>query len=432
MRPARPLHVTHSDSGGGAARAALRLHRALCNAGVESSMLLRTSTSGEPGIHGPRTSAEVSLGRLRSPIGRALMRLQRSITPEPRSGNFVPSRWARRIAAIDANIVHLHWVGDETMSIEDIGRISQPVVWTLHDMWAFCGAEHFHPSDARWVEGYGRDNRPAGDRGLDLDRQVWQRKRRAWRTSWRIIAPSGWMASCAARSALLGDMPVTVIPNVLDTTAFQPGDRRECRAALGLNDDRPLVLFGAIRAGADPNKGLDLLLEALQRIAVASPRLGLSCAVFGADAPPAGVSMPVPTRWLGHVNDDAMLARIYAAGDVMVVPSRIENLPQTATEAQSCGCPVVGFRTTGLPDAVDDRRTGWLARAFDAEDLAAGIRWVVEDPQRRHVLSIAARQRALRLWHPDVVFPQYLEQYALALEAARPHVAASAGSAAGS
>jgi glycosyltransferase involved in cell wall biosynthesis len=426
------LLVTHSDGGGGAARAALRLHRALRGAGVESSMLLRAATSGEPGLQGPRSPAEAWLGRLRSPIGRALMRLQRPVTPHPRSGNFVPSRWAPRIAATDADIVHLHWIGDETMSVEDIGRIHQPVVWTLHDMWAFCGTEHYEPSDARWAEGYSRRNRTAGDRGLDLDRRVWQRKRRAWRPSWRIVAPSGWMAGCAARSALLREMPVTVIPNVLDTATFQPHDKRECRAALGLDGDRPLVLFGAIHADSDPNKGLDLLMEALHRLAVASPRLDLSCAVFGANAPPAGVSMPVPTRWLGRVDDDAMLARLYAAGDVMVVPSRIENLPQTATEAQSCGCPVVGFRTTGLPDAVDDRRTGWLARAFDAADLAAGIRWVIEDPERRRALSTEARQRALRLWHADVVLPQYLEQYALAMEAARPLIALPAGSAAGS
>jgi glycosyltransferase involved in cell wall biosynthesis len=429
MRSPRPLLVTHSDGGGGAARAALRLHRALCKAGVESSMLLRTATSGEPGTQGPLTRAEAWLDGLRSPMGRALMRLQRPMTPQPRSGNFIASRWARRMAATDADIVHLHWIGDETMSIEDIGRISQPVIWTLHDMWAFCGAEHVQPSEARWVTGYGQDNRTAGDRGLDLDRHVWQRKRHAWRSSWRIVAPSNWMAGCAARSALLREMPVTVIPNVLDTTAFQPGDRRECRAALGIVDARPLVLFGAIHAGADPNKGLDLLLQALQKIAAASPRLDVSCAVFGADAPPAGVSMPVPTHWLGRIDDEATLARIYTAGDVMVVPSRIENLPQTATEAQSCGCPVVAFRTAGLPDAVEDRQTGWLARAFDAEDLAAGIRWVVEDPQRRHALAIAARQRALRLWHPEVVLPQYLEQYALAMEAARPLDAVSASAA---
>jgi glycosyltransferase involved in cell wall biosynthesis len=432
MGPARPLLVAHSDSGGGAARAALRLHGALCHAGVESSMLVRASTSGEPGLQGPRTPVEALLGRLRSPIGRALMRLQRPMTAQPRSGNFVPSRWARRIAATDADIVHLHWIGDETMSIEDIGRIPQPVVWTLHDMWAFCGTEHVQPSDARWVAGYSRDNRAAGDRGLDLDCRVWRRKHRAWRPSWRIVAPSGWMAGCAARSALLRDLPVTVIPNVLDTATFQPGGKRECRAALGLDDGWPLVLFGAIHAGADPNKGLDLLMQALQRLAVASPRLDLSCAVFGADAPPAGVTMPVPTRWLGRIDDDAMLARVYAAGDVMVVPSRIENLPQTATEAQACGCPVVGFRTAGLPDAVDDRRTGWLARAFDVDDLAAGIRWVIEDRERHRGLSTAARQRAVRLWHADVVLPRYLEQYALAMEAARPLVTVRAGSAAGS
>lgn len=416
IAPQRVLLVAQTDSGGGAARAALRLHRALRAGGVDVGMLLRKAGSGEPGLHAPSGSLEAWQARLRSPVGRALMRLQRAAIPTPRSGNFVPSNWARRIESLGADVVHLHWVGDETMSIEDIGQVRQPLVWTLHDMWAFCGAEHVQPDDSRWAVGYRRDNRPAGDHGLDLDRSTWQRKRRAWRRPMRIVAPSAWMAECVSRSALLGHLPVTVIPNVLDTTVFRPQEPGRCRAALGLPQDRLLVAFGAIHAGADPNKGFDLLVEALRHLAAAWPDAGIECAVFGAQAPPPGVSLPVPTHWLGRIDDEAALARVYAAADVMVVPSRVENLPQTATEAQACGCPVVAFRTAGLPDAVDDRHTGWLAPAYDAQQLVAGIRWVLEDAPRRARLSRTARARALQLWCADAVLPQLMEQYALAAE----------------
>jgi glycosyltransferase involved in cell wall biosynthesis len=95
----------------------------------------------------------------------------------------------------------------------------------------------------------------------------------------------------------------------------------------------------------------------------------------------------------------------------MIVPSRQENLPQTATEAQACGCPVLAFDSTGLPDAVDHTVTGYLARAFDVDDLVHGLRWILEDDHRRNQLRINARERAERLWSHAVVVPQYQAIY---------------------
>jgi len=97
------------------------------------------------------------------------------------------------------------------------------------------------------------------------------------------------------------------------------------------------------------------------------------------------------------------------------VPSRQENLPQSGTEAQACGCPVVAFNCTGLPDVVVHGETGYLASPYDAEDLAKGIRWVLEDSERYVQLSAAARARAVSLWAEAVVVPQYLAVYQQAI-----------------
>ncbi|OOV08976.1 hypothetical protein RF819_07760 [Rhodoferax fermentans] len=410
------LHINHSDSGGGAARAALRLHLALDAAGFDSSMLLRQVRTKAPYLFGPRSPIGAALSQLRSPVGRAVMRLQGSSRRAPRSGNFLPSDWASRIESIAPDVVNLHWIGAETMSIEDVARIKRPIVWTLHDMWAFCGSEHVEPDETRWAQGYTRNNRRIEDMGLDLDRGVWLRKKKAWRLPMRIIAPSKWMADCVNRSALMSESPVSVIPNVLDTECYCPLDRVKCRSELGLPQDKVLVLFGAIQGSSDPNKGYDLLKEALGHCKTFAESFNVECVVFGQKEPTIDRSLPVRTHWLGHIDHEATLARIYSAADVMVVPSRIENLPQTATEAQACGCPVVAFRVSGLKEVVDDRITGYLADPYDARDLYQGIRWVTDNSCQLSSLRRSARDRAVRLWHARVVVPEYVQQYQLAIE----------------
>jgi glycosyltransferase involved in cell wall biosynthesis len=120
---------------------------------------------------------------------------------------------------------------------------------------------------------------------------------------------------------------------------------------------------------------------------------------------------------MGFLHDDVALALLYGAADVMIVPSRQENLVQTGMEAQACGCPVVAFDSTGIRDVVQHLSTGYLAEPFHVEDLARGIAYILEDDIRRLDLGRAARERALSLWSPAVVVPQYLTVYQAAAEA---------------
>ena len=100
----------------------------------------------------------------------------------------------------------------------------------------------------------------------------------------------------------------------------------------------------------------------------------------------------------------------------MVIPSRQDNLPNTGLEASACGTPVLAFNTGGLPDIVDDRVTGALAEPFEPGSLAATIRWVLEDEQRRLAMGSAARERAERLWNPARIAALYAEGYGKAME----------------
>ncbi|RQX17877.1 glycosyltransferase [Aeromonas caviae] len=407
------LHISHSDITGGAARAAYRLHRAQLSAGIDSSMLVHSKKSDDWTVIGPQGKFNRVLSLLRAPFASIIDRLQKSSNVNLHSGNWFPSNIVKKINISDAEVVNLHWINGEAISIEDIARINKPIVWTIHDMWPFCGAEHYTNDDetARWRQGYYKHNRSGSDKGIDIDRLVWQRKKSSWKKTIHIVSPSQWLADCASQSSLFCRFPISVVPNVLNTNIYQPLDNTFCRKVLGLPHDKLIVLFGAMGGGKDPRKGYDLLLEALFELSKKLPKNSIECVVFGQSEPEQAPGLPFKTHWLGHIHDDATLALLYNAATVMVVPSRQENLPQTVTEAQACGTPVVAFNCTGLTDVVEHQQTGYLAKPYDNQDMAAGLQWLLENPAECERLGLNARQRAEELWSKDSVVEQYRKIY---------------------
>jgi glycosyltransferase involved in cell wall biosynthesis len=408
------LQLNYSDTIGGAARAAYRIHHALRSSGIDSRMLVNVAAFGDWTVQGPTSTRAKAIGRIRPQLATPLRKLLRTRNPIIHSPALVPSRWPERINASDADVVNLHWVQGEMLSIADIAHIRKPIVWTLHDMWAFCGAEHL-AWDNRWRDGYRRDNRPAHESGFDLNRHTWQRKRKHWPRPLQMVCPSQWLADCVRASALMNDWPVAVVPNPIDTDRWQPIEQRLARQLIGLPQGGPLLLFGALGGSSAHHKGFDLLLAALAHLRSESSLQGLQLVVFGQRAPQAPPQLGFPVHYTGLLHDDLSLRALYSAADSFVLPSRQDNLPNTGLEAHACGTPVVAFNTCGLPDIVADRVTGALAEPFEPASLAAAIRWVLEDPQRRRTLGAAARERAERLWAPARVAELYAEVYGRAV-----------------
>lgn len=409
------LTLNYSDVNGGAARAAHRIHHALRGFGIDSRMLVNVAASGDWTVNCPASKMSKAIVRTRPLLATSLCKLLRTGNPIIHSPSLLPSDWPHRINAAVADLVHLHWVQGEMLSIADISRISKPIVWTLHDMWAFCGAEHY-TTDYRWRDGYRPDNRPDHESGFDLNRYTWHRKRKHWRFSFQIVCPSHWLADCVKSSALMGHWPVSVIPNPVDTHSWQPIDQRLARQLLQLPEDCPLLLFGAMGGSHDPRKGIDLLLAALSQLGKEDDLQDLQVVVFGQPAPQSPPQLGFPIHYTGHLHDVLSLRALYSAADAFVLPSRQDNLPNTGLEAHACGTPVVAFNTGGIPDIVDDRVTGALADPFNPASLAEAIRWVLQDSQRLHQLGAAARSRAELLWNPACVAGQYAEVYRQALE----------------
>lgn len=407
--------LSYSDLVGGAARATYRIHHALRNSGIDSQMRVNMATSGDWTVQGPASKWAKIICRVRPQLAIPLKMLLQTNNTIVHSPALVPSRWPEHLNASDASVVHLHWVQNEMISIADIGRIRKPLVWTLHDMWAFCGAEHV-TADHRWRVGYRQDNRPPHESGFDLNRHTWKRKCKHWRRPIQIVCPSQWLADCVRASALMGEWPVTVVPNPIDLDHWQPINQRLARQLLSLPQDCPLLLFGAMGGCKDPHKGFDLLEKALRRLHKETNLKNLRLVVFGQREPQSPPQLGYPVHYLGHLHDDLSLRTLFSAADCMVIPSRQDNLPNTGLEAHACGTPIVAFKIGGLPDIVADRVTGALAEPFEPESLASAIRWVVSDEQRHQSLCSAARLRAEELWSPARVASLYAEIYQHTIE----------------
>lgn len=409
----KALTVNTYDISGGAARAAYRIHRALIENGVESTMCVNHARAGDFTVAGPKNYYENAIHTLRHVSGALLAKAQQSQNVSLYSTAFLPSSWPQKINQSNVDVVNLHWINHEMLSIKDISKIKKPIVWTLHDMWAFCGAEHY-TDDFRWRDGYSKSNRPKNDKGLDLNKWVWERKLKAWDKPLHIVTPSNWLADCAKQSVIMKDWPIHVIPNAIDTNLWRPLDKAMSRDILNLPTDKKLVMFGAIGGTADPRKGFDLLKESISLLSVEFKNIEL--VIVGQLAPKNHHHLGLPTHYTGHLSDDITLLLYYSACDCFVIPSRQDNLPNTGVESLACGTPVIGFNTCGIPSIVEHKVNGYLSAAFDAKDLANGIKWVLEDELRYKTLAENARQFAVERFSYSAVSKLYKDVYASAIK----------------
>ncbi len=412
------IHVNFDGTHGGATIAAKRINSGLQEMGINSEMWVARSPGIAEGIHCIKSRFFQKLDSLKNIIIYRVAEFMKF--GSDRSYNLIPSRIVHQLNVSDADVVHLHWINAEMVSIAQLAKIKKPVVWTLHDMWAFCGAEHY-TTEKRYINGYlptpNEMCDPTMNCSFDIDRWVFNRKQKHW-GNWQphIVTPSHWLKQCAEESLLFKDLKVSLIQYCLELNIFKPLDTVQCRTKHQLPLAKTIILFGAVNP-SDHRKGGDLLELALSNI---KNKNQYAVAVFGKKR--EDQIGGIETFWLGSISSDQEMAEIYNCADVMCVPSRMDNLPNTAIEATACGVPVVAFNIGGLSDIVEHKMTGYLATPFDSIDFAKGIEWVLGEFQDANTNlrsnSNYIRNRAEKLYNRTIVAESYITVYNKAIQAA--------------
>ena len=388
------LLVSHSDQNGGAAKAAYRLLEALnLKEGVYAEMWVLEKSTNSVNVK----LIDSKRHKVRLAINKIVERLARSFWCDQTSGygslGLTGIPLAKKINDSEFDVVNLHWVQGGMLAIDEISKIKKPVVWTLHDMWAFSG--FFHYTERDWkASGIGK-------KILDIDYRIWRKKVEDWQDKcYKVVCPSSWIESKARQSVVYKKSSLRRIGYAIDSELWDKDSSNGIQALSSRRskEDKVRILFGASGGLGDRRKGFDLLVKALEIINEnTDDQINISLLVAGQERGEARIG-GIETVYLGVVRTEDEMVGALSKADLAVIPSRSDNLPNMAIEAQACMLPVVGFDIGGMSDIVEHKVTGYLAKAEDHKELAKGIRFVCKMLKSSDKMSRDARSRAIQLF----------------------------------
>jgi glycosyltransferase involved in cell wall biosynthesis len=406
-KPVRVLHVNAYWSKGGAARAACMVHCTLLSRGIESVMVTKEAPVPSDNIlptcrKGPGAYLREYFAWMRY----LLLAKSKVKADSTRSPQIVSSySLERTIGLLRPEIVHLHWICEGYITIEEIGRIGVPVVWTMHDMWPVLSEKHICYSDSHRT-GYNDTN---ADR---REQRTWARKQENFKRldSLTCVGVSRYMRDLAEESLLFEGREATNFPNPILRASFHrrhPGEG-DAPVIPSEHEGRLALLF--VSGYVDHNKGIDLLDAALREPCLADRLDRLFLLTVG---PISRIPLQSSIRRhdLGVVKSDERMAQIYSGVHLTLVPSRFESYSLCAAESICCGTPVVSFDTSGLRDVIEEGVTGFRARCFEPADFAAKIALLLDRIEGEGIDRGDTWEKACERFSPESVAAGYEQLY---------------------
>ena len=398
------LQLSNSDLNGGAAVASYRLHKALLNSSIDSKMLVNEKKSHEVTIINKSSSLDNIKIIIKNRLIFQLRKLMKIKHPGTISLNFFPSNILKKIKEIDHDIIHLHWVNNEMLSINQISKITKPLIWTFHDMWPICGIEHYSDT-TEYKDGYKKR------KFFDLYYSTWKKKKKINKKI-KIVCVSDWLAKKVKESYLFNKFEVHTIPPCINIKKWKNIEKNTSRSLLGFDLNEKIIIFSSANGTSEKRKGFDLLLKALDNEHFKKDNYRL--VIIGKINDQDKNKIPINhTNYLLNTTDDELIFRLlYSAADLMVIPSRLETFGQSIIEAASCGTPSIGFKNTGVQEAIKHKETGYLADYNNTEDLFNGIKWCFKEiKDKNNDLGIKARKNIEQNFSYEYISQKYLSLY---------------------
>jgi glycosyltransferase involved in cell wall biosynthesis len=370
--PIKITTISTSDKGG-AGIASFRLHKSLNKNKDVSSIFVNATTEDNP-EHNLIQGEKVTPNKLVSLINKFYKRglrteknlieskqkiyqkklSQLSLDCEIATLPFTEFKIEKNTSLLNADIVHVHWIADFINYPSFFKSVKQPIVWTLHDMNPFQGLFHYKNDEI---------NNPSA-RELDLSALNQKNNFINQHNNIHIVCLSEWMLQASKNSKLLGQYPHYLIPNGLDFSKIKsPLNNVELKQKLGIDNGNKTLLFVSQNL-SNQRKGFDLLSQALKLITAHQ----FNIVTVGNDK----IELPINYKHvqINHIDNVDELNEIYAAVDLLVLPSREDNLPNVMLEAFANGTPVLGFNVGGMKDWIVEEKNGLLAKEMNPEFFA--------------------------------------------------------------
>lgn len=376
------VQIQYSMTSGGSA--ALRLHKAFLSNGIESSILSLSPSD----IDGEKIRSLRTRNKMAADIDQKLQFffVRKHIKPEyglfscPILGNDISTH----PLVVNSDVIYVHWVLHGFLNLknfEQLASLGKPVIFFLHDMWSITGGCHHSFECEKYTTMCFKCPMFGKSTTIDWAASEFQKKKRFYSKNENIffITPSTWLQDCTQRSALTKDKPVFHIPNILDRTIFKSFTKSTAKQILNIAPEETVIAFGAMALNS-PYKGWEYLKSALDLLKSSSELGKVTVLIFGSNhSRPIADAIPFKTKFMGYLRDEYTSALVYNTADVLVAPSVADNLPFTVMESLACGTPVSAFEIGGIPDMIQHKKNGYLARYRDAKDLAEGIKFCINE-----------------------------------------------------
>ena len=379
------LHINTHDRGG-AANACLRLHEGLLNFGVDSKVLvLQKTNSNFSEVYAHEQFLKKTLpARLRRRLQRILkecglyrgqnFRMERDTLQKLRPKGLEMISFPKSESDVtdnkffrEADIIHLHWVAGFLDYKTFFTKCQKSVIWTFHDQNPFLGVEHYAerllgPDDS----GQPIPRRFNNNKELKIEERFKQQKRNLFKnTSLNIVALCNWMKNEIIDSQMFPLAKMNIIPNGIDSKQYKILNKTFCRELLNLPIEKKILLFASDSISKN-RKGLNYLLKAHEEIQ------GIDLVICGIGGDKTN-SHNKNFIELGMIHDQQLMNAAYSAADLFVIPSLMDNLPNTVIESLLSGTPVVSFPVGGMLDMIQHKKNGCIANEISVKALANSI-----------------------------------------------------------
>lgn len=285
----------------------------------------------------------------------------------------------RKVSEYNPDVIHLHNLHGSYINLKllfsYIKKHNIPVVWTLHDCWAFTGyCPYFTMVNCeKWRSGCHHCPVAKNDRNIIMDtsRYMYHLKKKCFMgvKNLTIVTPSQWLADLAKES-FLKEYPIKVIHNGIDLSVFSPVES-DFRAKNNIPANKKILLGVAFDWGK--RKGLDIFDELATRLDKDKYQI-----VMVGTSEDIDRQLPADIITIHRTTNQKELAQIYAAADLLVNPTREDNYPTVNMESVACGTPVLTFRTGGSPEMLDIT-CGSVVECDDIDALEKEIMRICEE-----------------------------------------------------
>ena len=362
----RILQINTTDNRGGAAKIAFQLHKELKKMGHQMSMFVGRKYSNDPNVF--------ILNNVLSFSGKVRRKLAYWLAND--IDVFSSDHILKTEQFKEADIIHCHNLHSNYFNLGTLEKISKlkPIVWTFHDMWpitAHC-AHSFHGEIKN-----GFFQCPSMEIYPPIawhnEKYLENKKRNIYNNSrFHIVTVSRWLEQ-KVHETLLGSKTISTIYNGVDTSVFKPYPKDESRKVLNLPNDKKIILSVIKQGRFNPWKGADYVARIVELFKNRSDILFVCIGGNSNDQNEKIINIP-------YTKDSGELAKYYSASDILLYPSIADTFGLVAAEAQACGLSVVAFKTGGVPEIIDHKKTGYIAEYKNTDDLKRGVEYLFNLP----------------------------------------------------